>query len=134
MIDLDTVMPGYIIYDFGDMVRSFCTTARNESDLDRVELRLDVFEAVTSGFLSSLKGVLTEKERNTLVFGCIVIVYEQALRFLSDYLAGDPYYKTSYPEHNLHRYLNQRQLLESIIHLQDEMQAVVNRLILDHQA
>jgi len=128
MIDLDTVMPGYIMYDFGDMVRTFCTTARNEDDLDEVELRLDVFEAVSTGFLWSLKEILTKKERDTLVFGCIAIVYEQSLRFLGDYLAGDIYYKISYPEHNLHRYLNQRQLLESILAQEHQMQSVIQKL------
>lgn len=128
MIDLDTVMPGYIMYDFGDMVRTFCTTAENEDDLGHVALRLDVFEAMSSGFLWSLKEFLTEKERDTLVFGCIAIVYEQSIRFLGDYLAGDVYYKISYPEHNLHRYLNQRQLLESILEQETEMQAVIQKL------
>ena len=91
-------------------------------------MRLDVFEAMSSGFLRSLRDILTPAERDSLVLGCIAIVYEQAIRFLGDFIAGDTYYKITYPEHNLNRYLNQRKLLESILEKEDEMKSVVQRL------
>ncbi len=113
VIDLDTVMPGTILSDFGDMVRTFAPD-RQEDDPAKVALRTDVLEALKEGFLHETGGFLTDTEKENLMPGAAWITGEQALRFLTDWLAGDVYYKTKYPGHNLVRTRNQLALLEAI--------------------
>ncbi len=116
VIDLDTVMPGAIMYDYGDMVRTFTSPAEeDEQDLEKVIFRTEHFEALTKGYLEPLKDNLTAGEKKSLLTGAKSIIYEQALRFLTDYLNGDIYYKTAYPEHNLVRARTQFKLLEGIM-------------------
>ncbi len=104
VIDLDTVMPGLVAYDFGDAIRfSANTAAEDEKDLSQISMDLEQFKAFTDGFLSELRGSLTEKEVDTLALGAFCITVELAARFLDDYLTGDKYFKTLYPEHNLVR-------------------------------
>ena len=123
VIDLDTMMPGYIMYDFGDMVRSFTNTTREDDpDLSKVSMSWDIFTAIASGFLTELKDVISPFEKDTLVYGALLITYEQVIRFFEDYLRGDVYYKTSYPNHNLHRTQNQWKLYQSIKSQQVEME------------
>lgn len=112
VIDWDTVMPGTVLSDFGDMVRSFAPD-RPESDPDtaNLSLRHDVMAAMHEGFLSETADFLTEMEREHLDLGGLWIVGEQALRFLTDYLAGDVYYKVTHSELNLTRARNQLALL-----------------------
>jgi hypothetical protein len=114
VIDLDTVMPGTILSDFGDMVRTFATD-RAEDASGNVVLRADILEALKSGFLETAGSFLTETERQHFVEGAAWIIGEQALRFLTDWLAGDTYYKIRYPEHNLVRTRNQLALLREIM-------------------
>ena len=122
VIDLDTVMPGFAAYDFGDMVRTMtCPTAEDEQDLARVEMRCDLFEAVLRGFLAGAGDFLTAEERESLIPGAKVIVFEQGVRFLADYLAGDTYYKVSREVQNLDRCRTQFKLLESIERQEREM-------------
>ena len=128
-VDLDTVMPGLIIYDFGDMVRSFCSSAEHEAQTDNVEFQLEVFEAVTTGFLGHMITTLTQGELDLLTYGCKIIVYEQCLRFLGDFLAGDIYYKVEYASHNLDRFNNQRLLLEALIGKEKQMESIVEETI-----
>ncbi|MCB0533925.1 MAG: aminoglycoside phosphotransferase family protein, partial [Saprospiraceae bacterium] len=106
VIDWDTIMPGTVLSDFGDMVRSF-TPDVVEDTAGPVHLRKEVLDALMRGFLETTEDFLTSAERKHLMLGARWIVGEQALRFLTDYLAGDRYYKIRYPEHNLVRARNQ---------------------------
>ena len=115
VVDLDTVMPGIVLSDFGDMVRTFASTAdEEERDFTKVEIRADIYGALTEGFLSEMGNLLTDAERRSLHEGGPWITLMQAVRFLSDYLKGDVYYKTKYPDHNLHRAGKQLALLRSM--------------------
>ena len=115
VIDLDTVMPGTILSDFGDMVRTFVPDRyEDDPDTENLTLRMEILEALTEGFLSQTADFLTAAEREYLMLGASWIVGEQALRFLTDYLAGDPYYKTDYPEHNLVRARNQLSVISAL--------------------
>lgn len=122
VIDLDTVMPGLAAYDFGDMVRTMtCPAAEDERDLSRVTMDFELFEAVLRGYLEGAGSYLTECERESLIIGGKLIVFEQGIRFLTDYLAGDTYYKVSRLGQNLDRCRTQFRLLESIEQQEDAM-------------
>lgn len=114
VIDWDTIMPGTVLSDFGDMVRTFAPAAGEDSEADTLTLRLDALEALCRGFLSETADFLTETEKQELPYGALWIIGEQALRFLGDYLAGDTYYKIRYPTHNLVRARNQLALFQKI--------------------
>ncbi|MFI5279547.1 MAG: hypothetical protein ACHQU1_03550, partial [Gemmatimonadales bacterium] len=129
VVDLDTVMPGSLLFDFGDMVRSMTTGAdEDERDLTKVGVRLPFFEAVTAGFLSEVGTILTPRERALLVHAGILITFEQALRFLTDYLEGDRYYRVADPDQNLRRARTQLRHLDSLIGSQEQLEAIVSRL------
>ncbi len=129
VIDLDTVMPGIILNDFGDMVRTFTSpSAEDESDLSKVFVRMNIFSAMANGYLSELKNILTRSEVGYLPLGAKIIVYEQAVRFLTDYLEGDVYYKVKYEKHNLIRARNQFALLESIEKNFSGMQKIIENI------
>ncbi|NOX17451.1 MAG: aminoglycoside phosphotransferase family protein [Chlorobi bacterium] len=129
VIDLDTVMSGTALFDFGDMVRtSTCAAAEDETDLSIVFMNIKIFEALVKGYLEELNGVLTNDEIENLVYGAELIIYEQAIRFLTDYLEGDVYYKTDYQEHNLDRTKNQFALLKSVQKQKTEMERIVNKI------
>lgn len=114
VVDLDTVMPGLGPYDFGDLARSMAAdAAEDETDLGRVVARPEFVEALAAGFLAGLGALATRAERELLLTAAKVITYEQALRFLADYLDGDRYYRVSRPEHNLERARAQIALLDS---------------------
>lgn len=113
IIDLDTVMPGSILFDFGDAIRTLGNSAaEDEADLTRVHFQTAYFEAFTKGYLSESKLFLTERERTNLVYSCRYMVWEQAIRFLTDYLNGDTYYKISFSDHNKVRTMSQLRYLE----------------------
>jgi Ser/Thr protein kinase RdoA (MazF antagonist) len=115
VIDLDTVMQGTVLFDFGDMVRTFTSpAAEDEPDIDKTIFRMEHFEALTKAYLGVLKDDLSTIERENLLLGARAIIYEQALRFLSDYLNGNIYYKVSWPDHNLIRCRTQLKLLEEL--------------------
>lgn len=104
VIDLDTVMPGFAMNDFGDAVRFAANTAvEDEPDLSKVSLDLDRYNALAEGFLSPMKGKFTDLEIVNMPWGVILMTLETAIRFLTDYLDGDVYFKTEYPKHNLVR-------------------------------
>ncbi len=128
VIDLDTVMPGSALYDFGDLVRTGAVTgAEDEPDLSRVRLDLAMFDYVAHGFLDATCDVLTPIEIDHLVFGARLITYEQAIRFLGDYLNGDTYYKTHRPGQNLDRCRTQIKLLTEIEQQADTLNGIVAR-------
>lgn len=112
VIDLDTVMPGSSLYDFGDSIRTgACTAAEDEPNADLVDFRVDMFRAYAEGFIAGTAGALTDREVRMLPDGAYIITLEQALRFLTDYLEGDTYYHTAYSEHNLVRTRTQIRML-----------------------
>ncbi len=128
VVDLDTVMPGTILNDFGDMVRTFTSPALEDSkDFTKVKMRLPIFDALVKGYLYELNDYLTKDEVENLVLGSKIIVFEQAIRFLIDYLAGDVYYKVEYDLHNLNRARNQFALLASIEEQSHEMEKIVRK-------
>ncbi|MBM3437283.1 MAG: aminoglycoside phosphotransferase family protein [Bacteroidetes bacterium] len=115
IIDLDTVMPGYVHYDFGDAIRTFTNMAdEDEKDICHVKMDLTLFEAFSRGFLSETKDILKPAELETLAFSARLMTYIIGMRFLTDYLEGDTYYKTKYPDHNLVRARVQFRLIESM--------------------
>ncbi len=126
VIDLDTVMPGSLVYDFGDMVRMGASAAvEDEPDLGKVALDLARFEHLALGYLGEVRGLLAPAERDLLVFGAWLITFEQALRFLGDYLNGDTYYRVNYAGHNLVRARTQIQMLSEFERSREAMEAVV---------
>lgn len=114
VIDLDTVMPGTLLSDFGDMVRSF-TPDRAEDATGTPILREEILDALLEGYLAQTHDFLHETERKNLMLGAAWMAGEQCLRFLSDWLAGDVYYKTTFPQQNLHRARNQAGLFNAIL-------------------
>ncbi|MEO1517713.1 MAG: aminoglycoside phosphotransferase family protein [Bacteroidota bacterium] len=116
VIDLDTLMPGMLAYDYGDMVRTFAPPVdENATDLAQVFVRPDILQATREGFLEGIKDAITKEEKEQLTDGARLIIYEQSLRFLTDYLQGDLYYSTSHPEQNLQRAQNQWTLLQDFL-------------------
>jgi len=115
VIDLDTLMPGYFIYDLGDMVRTFVSpVSEEERDVSKVKFRSDIYEALLFGYLSEMSAVMTKEERGAIPFAGKMMTYIMALRFLADFLRGSTYYHITYPEQNLVRAANQLRLLEVI--------------------
>ena len=127
VMDLDTVMPGLVLYDFGDLVRTTTiSTAEDEQDTSLVQMRLPMFEALVRGYLASASSFLTNTEIDYLAFSGKLITLETGLRFLTDYLNGDVYFKTRHPQQNLERFRVQAQLVESIERQQSSMEEVVS--------
>ncbi len=113
VIDLDTLMPGYFIYDLGDMARTFvCPVSEEERDVSLIIFRKDIYDAMLSGYLSEMGPVMSDAERGAIPFAGQMMTYIMALRFLADYLRGNTYYHITYPEQNLVRATNQLRLLE----------------------
>lgn len=128
VIDLDTTMPGFVMSDFGDFIRTAANTGREDDpELDRVGLDMEIFRRFAEGYVAEA-GFLTETEKQTLPHGAQRLTYMQAVRFLTDYLNGDVYYKISYPEHNLVRTKAQLKLLESIDGNIEQMNKYINFL------
>ncbi|MCK9420310.1 MAG: aminoglycoside phosphotransferase family protein [Nitrospirae bacterium] len=126
MLDLDTVKPGIVHFDFGDCVRSAANPAgENARDLESVNIDMTLFEAIAEGYLREAGVFLTKKELELLPQSVKVITFELGLRFLADYLRGDTYFKIAYPTHNLHRARVQFRLLESIEANEDRMASML---------
>ena len=125
VLDLDTVMPGSSLYDYGDSIRFGAATApEDEPDTAKMGINLDLFRVYTAGYLTACRS-LTEKETQLLPLGAKIITLELAVRFLTDYLDGDRYFKTAYPEHNLVRTRAQLKLVADMEAHWDEMQKIV---------
>lgn len=128
IIDLDTVMPGLSHYDFGDSIRFGASTgAEDETDLSKVEMDLALFEAFSKGYLEGCAGSLTEKEIETLPMGAKLMTYECGIRFLTDYLEGDVYFKIHRQEHNLDRTRTQFKLVADMEKKWAEMASIINK-------
>ena len=128
VIDLDTIMPGLAAYDFGDSIRAgACYTAEDETDLSKVYLVKELFEAYVKGFIEGSKKGLTAKEIETLPIGAKVITLEQGIRFLTDYLDGDLYYKTQYADHNLDRTRTQLKLVADMEDKWEEITKIIEK-------
>lgn len=130
IIDLDTVMPGLSLYDFGDSIRFGANTAKeDEKDLGKVSLSLPLYKAYTEGYLSEAKDSLTEKEIEYLPFSAKLMTLECGMRFLGDYLNGDTYFGTDYPEHNLVRARTQIELVKDIERKFEDMKKITANAI-----
>jgi thiamine kinase-like enzyme len=130
IIDLDTVMSGYFHSDFGDAIRTGANTgAEDEADLSKVKMDISLFEAYARGYLSETKDTLNSIEKEYLAFAPLLMTYEQTLRFLTDYIDGDTYYKIHHEHHNLQRTRAQMKLLESMEEQYREMERIIKRLI-----
>ena len=123
VVDLDTVMPGCALYDFGDMVRTTTSpTLEDELDLAKVEMRLPMFKALARGYLATAGPFLTKAERALIAFSGKLITFTIGIRFLTDYLSGDTYFRVHRPHHNLDRCRTQFKLVESIERQEAAMQ------------
>ena len=126
VIDLDTVMPGYSVNDFGDSIRfGASTAAEDEKDISKVHFDINLFKIYTKGFLDGCDGTLTDCERRLLPVGAKMMTIECGMRFLTDYLLGDTYFKTDYPEHNLVRSRTQFKLVSEMEKMWSEMEQIV---------
>lgn len=115
VIDTDTIMPGVVHYDFGDAIRTICNSAaEDETDLAKVNFNLDYYKAYLKGFLGEVGSTLSRTELKYLPLAAKTMTFIMALRFLTDFLNGDTYYKIKYPEHNMDRAKNQFKLIESM--------------------
>jgi aminoglycoside phosphotransferase (APT) family kinase protein len=129
VVDLDTVMPGLALSDFGDLMRTATTRSHeDERDLNKVEMQFPLFEALARGYLAAASSFLTREEKRHLVAAGKIITLEQGVRFLADYLAGDRYYKIHREAQNLDRCRTQFRMLESIDRQQDEMERLVEAI------
>ena len=126
VIDLDTVLNSSVLFDFGDAIRSYANTGlEDDEDLENVGMDLNIFKGFTQGYLQEVSCFLTESEIGYLAFSAKYITYEQVLRFLMDYIAGDKYYKVKSTEHNLVRACAQYKLLVSMEEKFPEMKTFV---------
>jgi aminoglycoside phosphotransferase (APT) family kinase protein len=129
VVDLDTVMPGLVHYDFGDMVRTTTSrSAEDERDLSKISLEMPMFQALARGYLEAAGDFLTKSERSYLAFSGKLITFTIGIRFLTDYLCGDHYFRIHRPSHNLDRCRTQFKLIESICRQEEEMQRFIDRI------
>jgi serine/threonine protein kinase len=130
IVDLDTVMNGSVLYDFGDAVRTLCNTAKeDESNLSLVSFNHALFDAFADGYLSQTSGMLLPIELDLLAFSCKLLPYIMAVRFLTDFLLGDIYYKTNSPMQNLHRTKNQIKFLGCVENSYPALEQSISRLL-----
>lgn len=128
VIDLDTVGPGTVLYDFGDAIRTIAnTSAEDERDLTKVHFNLDAFDAFANGYLGQTNLILEKKELEILHKSPILMTYIMGIRFLTDYLNGDVYYKVKYDDHNLVRSIVQKYLIEQMEHQQVKMIELIKK-------
>lgn len=129
VVDLDTVMPGCVLYDFGDMVRTTTSpTLEDEPDLTKVHMRMNMFKELARGYLAAAGAFLTKAERAHIAFSGRLITFTIGIRFLTDYLSGDTYFRVHRPHHNLDRSRTQFKLVESIERQEAAMQKFVDGL------
>lgn len=130
IIDLDTIMPGSVLYDFGDSIRFGASTAlEDETDLDKVSMDLKLFESHARGFLEEAGSSITKDEIQLLPFSAKLLTLECGIRFLTDYLDGDTYFKTHHEGHNLERARNQFKLVADMEAKMDQMQSIISEIM-----
>ncbi|MBQ3221310.1 MAG: aminoglycoside phosphotransferase family protein [Clostridia bacterium] len=130
VIDLDTVMPGSMLFDFGDSIRfGASTAAEDEKDLSKVHFDIDLFRAYAEGYCGAVKESITEKEAELLPYGSYLMTIECGMRFLADYLAGDTYFATKYSDHNLVRARTQIQLAGEMENRFEEMGKIIAEIL-----
>jgi thiamine kinase-like enzyme len=130
VIDLDTVMPGYVHYDFGDAIRTVANTANeDEKDLSKVKMDINLFKAYAEGYLSETASTLNDVEKEYLAFAPKLITYTIGLRFLTDYIDGDNYFKIHHELHNIQRARAQLQLVKSMEEQYEPMRKIISQLI-----
>lgn len=128
VIDLDTVMPGLVAFDFGDAIRVIASTGEeDEQDLSQVSLDLGKYEAFTRGFVGTVCASLTADEKKTLSYGALAMTVECGIRFLTDYINGDKYFRIHYPEQNLARAKAHLVLAQDMVKNETEMQEIVEK-------
>ena len=128
VIDLDTIMPGTIVYDFGDSIRFGCNpAAEDEQDLSKVNFDIALFEQYVKGYMSTLRGSMTPAEAKNLALGAILMTYECGIRFLTDHLEGDVYFRIKRENHNLDRARTQFKLVSDMESVFDQMNAIVDK-------
>lgn len=129
IIDLDTIMPGSLLYDYGDSIRSGCNTAsEDEKDLNKVNFNYELFIAYTKGFLEGAKDMIKEREKSLLVYSAYLMCLECGMRFLTDYLNNDQYFKTTFDKQNLYRARTQLKLASQIKDNSLELNKIINEL------
>ena len=129
VVDLDTVMPGCVLYDFGDMVRTTTSpTLEDELDVSKVQMRMPMFKQLAKGYIEATQSFLTKAERRLIAFSGKLITYTIGIRFLTDFLNGDTYFRVHRPQHNLDRARTQFKLVESIERKEAAMQKYVDSL------
>lgn len=134
IIDLDTIMPGSYLFDFGDSLRSLFTGDNEDSEnLKELVVNEDIFEAYTKGYLSEMHDVLSQRELELLPFSAYLLTIECGIRFLEDYIRGDVYFKTEYPIHNLVRARTQIALAKDIISHFDDLNRIVKKAMKKHK-
>lgn len=130
VIDLDTVMPGLSLYDFGDLARTTLSpTDEDECDLSKISVEIPMFETILKGFLHHAGKILTQTELDYLIFSSKIMTLIIGLRFLTDYLSGDTYFKIHRESHNLDRCRTQFKLVQSIIEHEEEMNKILQRYL-----
>ena len=129
IVDLDTVMPGFVLSDFGDFMRTAANKGlEDDPNLDNIHVDLEIFEAYTRGYLKQAT-FLSDIEKELLPYGCRLLSYMQTVRFFTDWLNGDTYYKIQYPEHNLVRTRAQLRLVEEQEKVADQMKAIIDKYL-----
>jgi len=132
VIDLDTVMPGYFFSDVGDMLRTYLSpVSEEERDFNKIGIRIPIFEAIVKGYFSEMKNELTSAEKESFVFAGKILIYMQAIRFLTDHFNNDIYYGAKYPGHNFIRGTNQIALLKKLNEAEPALQAILVQQIND---
>ncbi len=129
VIDLDTLMPSFVFSDFGDFLRTAANTVAEDSpEVEKVDFKMDIFEAFAKGYLESANVFLTPIEKENLPYAACLFPYMQAVRFFADYINGDTYYKIKYPEHNLVRTRNQVALFHAAMAKVPQMKAFIEKI------
>ena len=129
IIDLDTIMPGSMLYDFGDSIRFGASTAKeDEEDLSKVHFDISLFKAYAQGYYGAVKESITEREKELLPYSAYLLTMECGMRFLGDYLSGDTYFATKYPEHNLVRCRTQLRLASEMEEQLEEMKKIIDSI------
>lgn len=130
VIDLDTLGPGILYYDYGDALRTIaCSSLEDEKDISKVHFNFKAFSHFSLGYLDQIRGIATDAEKSYFYIAPMLLTYIMGIRFLTDYLNGDVYYKIAYPEHNINRSKVQMALLRSMESFESQMKDEINRIL-----